>query len=214
MVPDPIGSLPAWLLVGVALGVLLALVAAAVFLVGVRRYPDAGRPGRGPEGGEQRRRAEIRQYLAGIGEPYREDHPVGGLRAAFYLPEREVAITFDARDYFRFERAGIQAVLAEYELPGSHLGSRLPFETPEREPEGGGGRPGSASAWRRRVRAENGSSTASAFAALGLPTTASEADVRAAYRDRVKEVHPDHGGDFESFRKLREAYTVARERAE
>jgi curved DNA-binding protein CbpA len=38
--------------------------------------------------------------------------------------------------------------------------------------------------------------------------------VRDAYRAQVKDVHPDHGGDRESFRRLREAYTMAREHAE
>ncbi|HKJ59411.1 MAG TPA: J domain-containing protein [Halobacteriales archaeon] len=221
MLPEPIGALPGWLLAGVALGGLLALGFAAVFVVGVRAFPDPATGTAGPEGGERRRRAEVRRYLAAIDEPYLEDHVVAGRPTAFYLPERDVAITFDARDYFRFSGAGIRAVLLEYELPGAGLGSRLPFETPEPEPgtgsePGNGATSGRASTWRRRVRdAEAPGRTAdSAFATLGLPSGASESAVREAYRERVKDVHPDHGGDVESFRRLREAYTVARERAE
>lgn len=217
MLPDPVGALPGWLLAGVALGGLLALGFAVVFVVGVRLFPDPATGTAGPEGGERRRRAEVRRYLASIGEPYLEDHVVAGRQAAFYLPERDVAITFDARDYFRFERAGVRAVLLEYELPGAGLGSRLPFETPEPEPGPGDGRGDQArSRWRRRVRerVDPDAIPESAFAALGLPAGASETAVRDAYRERVKDVHPDHGGDVESFRRLREAYTVARERAE
>lgn len=221
MLPDPVGSLPGWLLGGIALGGLLALGFAAVFVVGVRLFPDPPTDARGREGGERRRRAEIRRYLASIGEPYLEDHVVAGRPADFYLPDRDVVITFDAHDYFRFERAGVRAVLLEYELPGANLGSRLPFETPEPEPDAGGHRGRRESPrWRRRWTGRDGvrrddvePSRESALAALGLSASATEDDVRAAYRERVKSVHPDHGGDIESFRRLREAYTVARDRA-
>lgn len=41
---------------------------------------------------------------------------------------------------------------------------------------------------------------------LGLePGTAPE-DVEQAYRERVKEVHPDQGGDEEAFKRVRKAY--------
>jgi len=221
VLPDPIGTLPDWLLAGVALGALVALGFAAVFAVGVRAFPDPEGRATPHEGGERRRREEVRRYLSSIDEPYLEDHVVAGRPTAFYLPERGVAITFDARDYFRFERAGVRAVLLEYELPGAGLGSRLPFETPDPEPgagsgPGNGATRGRGSRWRRRVHDAEAKVTAadSAFATLGLAVGASEAAVREAYRERVKDVHPDHGGDVESFRRLREAYTVARERAE
>lgn len=215
MLPDPIGTLPGWLLAGVALGGLLALGFAAVFLVGVRLFPDRGTRPEGSDGGERRRRAEIRRYLSSIDEPYLEDHVVAGRPAAFFLPTRGVALTFDARDYFRFDRAGIQAVLLEYELPGAQLGGRLPFETPEPEP-GGGREPGGGPRRGGRPSTHDDAETARdwAFAALGLTAGATASEVREAYRERVKTVHPDHGGDIESFRRLREAYTVARERAE
>lgn len=213
--PDVIGSLPGWVVAGVLVGALMAVAAAAVFAVGVRILPDGNGAAGGREGGERRRRAEIRRYLADIGEPYREDHPVGGLTAAFYLPERGVAITFDARDYFRLDRAGVRAVLLEYELPGARLGDRLPFETPEPEPgpEASADAGGSARRGRPPGSADQAAARDSAFAALGLDPGASEAAVRAAYRQRVKDAHPDHGGDAESFRQLREAYTVARDGA-
>jgi hypothetical protein len=224
VLPDPVSTLPSWLLVGIAIGVLLAIVVAAVFAVGVRLFPDRVSASDPRDGGEGRRRAEIRQYLSSIGERYHEDHSVAGRSAPFYLPDRGIAITFDARDYFRFERAGVQAVLLEYEVPGARLGGRLPFETPEPE-DGIDGSADRERRWRRRTRARERRRLGpyaegeprrheSAFAALGLAADASEEAVREAYRERVKDVHPDHGGDVEAFQRLREAYTVARERAE
>ena len=203
MALDWLLSVPRWLLVGLALGAVFTLVVAGVFVAGARLFPDSatgtrmGAGGDRDRPGEAKRRAEIRRYLQRIGEPYAEDHPVGGQRVAFYLPKRDVAVTFDAHAYFRIDGSGTEAVLIEHEMPGAHLGERLPFETPEveREPN-------------RR------DAIAAAFAALGLPREASADEVRSAYRERVKEVHPDHGGDEESFRRVREAYSLAKEHSE
>ena len=85
-------------------------------------------------------------------------------------------------------------------MPGVNLGYRLPFETPE-------------------VRFGPAEETSdvdpqeAAFSVLGLPSGASESEVTAAYREKVKEVHPDHGGDTEEFRRVREAYTTAQKHA-
>jgi ferredoxin len=46
----------------------------------------------------------------------------------------------------------------------------------------------------------------SPYEVLGLDSEASTADVHRAYRRRVKEAHPDHGGSAEEFRAVREAY--------
>lgn len=195
MVHPLVTGLPGWVSAGLALGAILAAVVVAAFAVGTRRFPTpAGHRQGAGDAGEARRRAEIRDYLRSIDEPFLEDDRVEGRTVPFYLPDREVAVTFDAKDYFVLERSGTHAVLLEYEVPGSALGARLPFETPS---VGAVDRP--------RARA---------FARLGLPPSASEADVRSAYRERVKDAHPDRGGDRESFRRLREAYTVARERAD
>jgi molecular chaperone DnaJ len=40
------------------------------------------------------------------------------------------------------------------------------------------------------------------FAALGLGLEASAPDVVRAFRRRAMEVHPDHGGDPEAFKRL------------
>lgn len=187
-------GIPGWLLAGLVLGAILTGLVAAVFAIGTRAFPDA-EPGGDGDAGEGKRRSEIRRYLRTIDEPFAEDHVVAGRSVAFFLPDRNVAITFDAQEYFLLERAGIRAILVEHELPGAQIGHRLPFETPEIAPEG-------------RIDGGDGP-----FAVLGLDPSATLEDVRAAYRERIKQAHPDHGGDPEAFSRVREAYTAAKERA-
>jgi len=174
---DP-SALPEWLVFGLLLGIAGSLFVAVL-----------------------RRRAEIREYLDAIDEQFAENHYVEGQHVAFYLPRRDVAITFDARAYYRIERSPTTPVLVEHELPGVNLGQRLPFETPEvslgPEPE-----PEPPADPARQ-----------AFAELGLRESATLAEVKSAYRDRVKQVHPDHGGDEEEFKRVREAYTLAKQHA-
>ena len=47
------------------------------------------------------------------------------------------------------------------------------------------------------------------FAVLGLPATATLADVRAARRRLAKDLHPDHGGDGDRMRDLNRAFDLA-----
>lgn len=47
---------------------------------------------------------------------------------------------------------------------------------------------------------------AEAYRRLGLQSNASTDEVKRAYRRKVKEVHPDRGGDEEHFKRIREAY--------
>jgi hypothetical protein len=189
---------PPWLLVGLLFGALASVVATGVFVVGGRLFPTAPIDEGAKIDGTTRRRSEIRQYLDAIGEPFAEDHPVHGQTVAFYLPSRDVAITFNAKAYFRIERAGTYAILCEHEMPGAQLGRRLPFDVPDIEPE----------------LADLDDPVAEAFERLGLPATASADDVKAAYRSQVKYAHPDHGGDEAQFKQVREAYTTAKEHAE
>lgn len=191
--------LPEWLVVGLWLSGILSVLIVGIFVVGARLLPDGNVPG-ATYSGERKRRVEIRQYLTAIGEEFAEDHFVEGQHVAFYLPKRDVAITFDARAYFRIEKSATYGVLVEHEMPGAHLGDRLPFETPtlddEDEDEDGGV-----------------DTTKTAFAVLGLTESATAEEVKAAYRERVKSVHPDHGGDKDEFKRVREAYATARKRA-
>ncbi|MDS0281564.1 J domain-containing protein [Haloarcula onubensis] len=200
MQADP-GGLPAWLVFGLLLGVAGSLVVAGLFLVAGRLFPAKRRVRGVRDGGEERRRAEIREYLMAIDEQFAENHPVDGQEVAFYLPERDVAITFNARTFYRLERSPTVPVLVEHEMPGAALGKRLPFETPdisigpEPEPE------------------PAVDPTRQAFAELGLRQGATPEEVKSAYRARVKQVHPDHGGDEEEFKRVREAYTLAKQHA-
>ena len=52
-----------------------------------------------------------------------------------------------------------------------------------------------------RQRAEEGY-----FATLGLHPGASLSDVKSAYRERVKQHHPDQGGSIQDFLRVQEAY--------
>ncbi len=44
------------------------------------------------------------------------------------------------------------------------------------------------------------------YSILGLKRSASDEDIKQAFRTKAKETHPDKGGDVEEFRKVREAY--------
>ncbi|MCT9096119.1 J domain-containing protein [Haloarchaeobius sp. HME9146] len=195
-------TLPSWLLAGLSLGALFAVLSATMFVAGEYLFPEpAGytRDSNRNLSSEARRREEIRWYLDAIGEQYAEDHPVAGDTVAFYLPARDVAVTFDAHAFFRIQQTDTYAVLCEHEMHGHHLGARLPFEVPEIDWE--------------VDEPDEGDVITQAFRALGLPPSASTDEVRAAYRERVMETHPDHGGSEESFRRVREAYTTAKEHA-
>ena len=196
MLHEAVGSLPEWLIHGLVLGGTLAVLVASAFAIGTWLFPDSRAAHGESRSGEGRRRQEIRAYLRAIDEPFVEDREIAGAPVAFYLTDRDVAITFDAHHYFALDRTDTHAILVEYEMPGHGIGRRLPFETPDVE-----------------ATAANPGADAGAFAVLGLDRSATTEEVRAAYRERIKDVHPDHGGDRESFERVREAYTVAREQA-
>jgi len=52
----------------------------------------------------------------------------------------------------------------------------------------------------------------SPFEVLAIDTGATEAEVVRAYRERVKQVHPDQGGSVEQFQTVKEAYEELMER--
>lgn len=196
-------AVPPWVLLGAALGILASVVVALVFYAGSRLSPapDRGHSG-GSSAGDDRRRGEIRTYLTAIGERFREDHPVGDVTVPFYLPERGVAVTFDTRDYFRLDGEGVYAILCEHEMPGRGLGRRLPFDV--REPDWGQG----------RRRSRHGTPIDAAFSEFGLSVDAGGDELKRAYRERVKETHPDRGGDEDAFMRVQEAYATATDHVE
>lgn len=73
-----------------------------------------------------------------------------------------------------------------------------------RGPGGSGGPTGSPAM-------ERGMPPAAAYRELDLTPEASQADVKRAYRERVKETHPDSGGDEEEFKRVNRAYDALKE---
>lgn len=219
MLVDTLLALPRWVYVGLAAGAVASVAVAAAFLLAPRAVPD-DRAERGTvRSSETRRRREIARYLDAIGEAYETDAEVAARTVAFLLPARDVAVTFDARTYYALEGTPTHPVLVEHEMPGVALGHRLPFETPAPSDGSADGSAdvGAGPGGRDPVDAGGSSGTVghaeAAYAVLGLPNGAGEDDVRRAYRTRVKEVHPDHGGDEAEFHRVREAYRTAREDA-
>ena len=205
VVVESLFGLPRWIYLGVLAGAFMSLVVAATFVVAARLFPDENGKRMKHPSSESRRRAEIRRYLDAVDERFAEDAHAHGESVAFYLPQRDVAVTFDARTFYALEPTPTHAVLMEHEMPGIALGNRLPFETPDvafgndtLDISGNGRNIGPADA---------------AYAVLGLPSGAGEDAVQQAYRRRVKEVHPDHGGDEAEFKRVREAYDTARQHA-
>ncbi|TQQ83119.1 J domain-containing protein [Halonotius terrestris] len=187
-----------WLVLGLALGVAASVLVAAIFYAGEKLFPTTEPPRDGPDRGSLRRHAEIRQYLSAIGEPYIEEYEQAGLTIALYLPDRDVAITFDPRVLFGLEDAATHVILCEDEMPAANLGKRLPFEVPDAP---------------RQPPKSNDPVTA-AYEYLGLTNDASATEIQQAYRTQVKEVHPDRGGTDEEFKQLQEAYTKAKNDAD
>ena len=190
------------MIAGVALGAAASVGVALVFYFGSRLSPPQEAPERDDSGGiGERRHAEIRAYLTAIDERFHEHYAVDGVTVPFYLPTRDVAVTFDAHDYFQLDGTDVYAVLCEHEMPGRGLGRRLPFDVsePDRAPPAG--------------RSAPDRSVADAFAELGLPPSADPDAVKDAYRERVKDAHPDRGGDEAAFRRVQEAYATASDHA-
>jgi hypothetical protein len=50
---------------------------------------------------------------------------------------------------------------------------------------------------------------ASVWSVLGITAKATDAEIKRAFRQRALETHPDHGGDAEAFRAVKEAYEKA-----
>lgn len=192
-------DVPGWLLFGLLFGFTVSVAVASVFALGSYFFPNRASNG-AIRSGESRRRTEIRQYLHAIDEPFAEDHFVEDHTVAFYLPKRDVAITFDARAFYAIEaieRPSARAVLVEHEMPGIYLGKRLPFETPDTAFDSLG-----------EDKEQSVDSSEAALAVLGLPSNATDQQIKDAYREKAKAVHPDTGGDPETFQQVKDAYAA------
>jgi DnaJ-domain-containing protein 1 len=71
---------------------------------------------------------------------------------------------------------------------------------------GGSGRSGGRDGRRVDPNAGPDISRTEAYATLGVDPDADDEAVRRAYRERVKETHPDRGGDEERFKQVTAAY--------
>ena len=194
-------TLPAWVVFGLLFGLAASLLVAAIFYLGDRLIPatDHGHRKRAHHTtGMGRRRAEYREYLTAIDEPFLESHEHAGHRLDFYLPERDVGLTFEPRVFFGLEEAATQVILCEAEMPAANLGRRLPFEIPDEVYTP----PTSSDPVQR------------AYEQLGVSPDATATEVRDAYRSRAKETHPDRGGSSEEFKQLQEAYATAKDHTE
>ena len=190
-----VGQLPPWLVAGILLGVVASTAIAAVFYLGARIFPDSTATGR-KQYGSPRRHAEIRSYLSAIDEPFIEEYEQAGSSVEFYLPDRDVGITFDPGVLFALEETATHIILCEDEMPAANLGKRLPFSVPEPHTK------------------PTTDPAADAFEYLGVPENASPSEIKSAYRSQAKELHPDHGGTTEEFKQLQTAYATAKSSAD
>lgn len=118
-----------------------------------------------------------------------------------------LAVPFGATTYFMWYQASGR--LAERTRTRRvRAGSR--FDGGSDAAGGPGGFGAGARDGRRRVNVRppaTGPSRAEAYRTLGLDPDADEEDVRRAYRERVKEVHPDRpAGDEDEFKRVTQAY--------
>jgi hypothetical protein len=115
--------------------------------------------------------------------------------------------------------------VAPFRAPDASNGGAATLEAALADAEARAGRylvmiePYWARAWNRVLRGERPparpvartarpprSTPRSAWELLGLPSGASLADVKTAFRQRALATHPDHGGDADVFRELHQAY--------
>ena len=191
-------TLPAWIVFGLLFGLAASLLVAAIFYLGDRLFSatdhDYHERARHTTG-MGRRRAEYREYLTAIDERFLESHEHAGHRLAFYLPDRDVGLTFEPRVFFGLEESPTHVILCEAEMPAANLGRRLPFEIPDDE----------------RTPPTSSDPVQRAYEQLGITPDATATEVRDAYRSRAKETHPDRGGSSEEFKQLQEAYATAKD---
>jgi len=93
-------------------------------------------------------------------------------------------------------------------------GGRGPFG-PGEGPFGEDGRRARGREDRRRPpNADDGPTLSEAYDTLGVDPGADFSEIQSAYRDLVKETHPDSGGDEDEFKQVAAAYDRIREEAD
>lgn len=119
--------------------------------------------------------------------------------------EREATFGAGAR------RTGGASARAERARERGSRGGRGPFG-----PGGATGRrrAGGPEDRRRPPNADDGPTLAEAYDTLGVDRDADFSEVQSTYREKVKETHPDSGGDEEQFKRVTAAYDTIREHAD
>jgi len=192
MHPQVLAMLPGWLSAGLLLGVIVTGVIGVVFLIGIRRFPSRGpHVAKGSSITDRRRRA-LAQYLRDAGEQVHTQVTVRDVTVAVYLPMRDVALVFAPDAYFTLRETPTRVILCELEARPAAIARRLPFLTPPHRTE------------------PIHSRSSDAYAVLGVSADADAATLREAYRRRVKDCHPDQGGDPAEFARVQRAYEEAR----
>ncbi|WP_284031970.1 J domain-containing protein [Halobaculum lipolyticum] len=124
------------------------------------------------------------------------------------------------REDLRARAARERASAGRRRAPGGD--SRFAREARERARMGDGGRvgagrgrgPGGARAGAgagASATATAGMPPGDARRTLGVDAGVSQSELKAAYRDRVKETHPDSGGDEEAFKRVNRAYETLKD---
>lgn len=118
-----------------------------------------------------------------------------------------IAVPFAATTYFMWYQASGRL---EERTRTRRVRSGTRFRGPRGAQAGPGGFGAGAQQGQSRVgaqRARSGPSPREAYRTLGLDPGADDEAVRSAYRERVKEVHPDRpSGDEDEFKRVNRAY--------
>lgn len=156
---------------------------------------------RDPDADARRRAAEARQRAAagGDGRGAAEGAPGGNSRFAEEARRRAERGEGPFADGFGRERGR-----GEQFREGRFGGQRADGRGRGRGGRGRSGRgPGTAGS--------AGMPASEAYDALDIERGASQDSIKSAYREKVKEVHPDSGGDEEAFKRVNRAYETLRE---
>lgn len=115
------------------------------------------------------------------------------------VSQRRAGEAADARRRAASNPGGFGSGPREFGFRGADGWDRRQHHTAE--PDGGG-----QSRRHAAPRASGGPTRTEAYRTLGLEPGASDRRVKRAYRDAVKDAHPDRGGSEEEFRELTTAY--------